>query len=519
MLLHDSLDYFARERPGALCIEFGAQRISYAGALEHTDRLAAALASEGVGSRDRFAVLAKNCLEYPLFYFAGSKTGAVTVPLNYRLAPRELAYIVTDSGAKLVIARGELVEQIERVRGELPDVKTWVSLDGPRPEGWIDYGDWIAAQPARVPEHSGVSEDVLYQMYTSGTTGRPKGAVLSHSAVISNLIQQMAAVTSLPEDHTLVVAPIYHAAAALTVMGSLSTGTSMVIHEDFSPKDVVDALSDGGVTRTMLVPVMIQVCLGMVPDVAERDYTRLHTIIYGASPIASEVLRRAIDVFGCDFTQGYGMTETTAALTFLSPADHRRALAEKPELLLSAGRPLPGTQVRIVDESGAPLPAGSVGEILARGDQIMQGYWNLPDATEEALRGGWLHTGDAGMLDDEGFLYIQDRVKDMIVSGGENVYPREVENALFEHPAVADVAVLGVPDEKFGEAVKAIVVLAAGAEASADDLIAFCREQLAGYKRPRSVDFVSELPRNASGKVLKKELREKYWQGHDRRVS
>jgi fatty-acyl-CoA synthase len=213
------------------------------------------------------------------------------------------------------------------------------------------------------------------------------------------------------------------------------------------------------------------------------------------------------------------MTETTAALTFLSAADHRRALESKPELLLSAGRPLPGTQIRVVDENDRPVPAGTVGEIVARGDQLMRAYWNLPEATAEALRGGWLHTGDAGILDEEGFLYLQDRVKDMIVSGGENVYPREVENALFEHPAVADAAVIGVPDPKWGEAVKAIVVLRKGQQASADELIAFCKDRLAGYKRPRSVDFVDELPRNASGKVLKKEIREKYWQGHTRRVS
>ena len=242
-------------------------------------------------------------------------------------------------------------------------------------------------------------------------------------------------------------------------------------------------------------------------------------IAYGASPIAAETLRRALEVFGCDFAQGYGMTETTAALTFLSAEDHRRALAGEENLLLSAGRPLPGTELRIVEEDDQPVPNGTVGEIVGRGDQIMKGYWNLPEATEEALRGGWMHTGDAGILDDEGFLFIQDRVKDMIVSGGENVYPREVENALFEHPAVADVAVIGVPDEKWGETVKALVVVREGADVTPDDLVEFCKGQLAGYKRPRSVEFIPELPRNASGKVLKKDLREKYWEGHDRRVS
>ncbi len=519
MLLHDSLDYFAREKPDALCIEFGERRIPYREAHAQVNRLARALASQGLGPGDRFAILAKNCAEYPFFYFAASKCGAVPVPLNYRLAPPELAFIVRDAGARLVVARADLVATLDSVRDELGDVKTWVSLDGPRPEGWIDYAEWLAGQQGGAPEHRGEADDDLYQMYTSGTTGRPKGAVITQAAAAANLIQQIAAVKTLPDDHTLVVAPLYHAAAALTALGSMSYGGSMLVQEDFSPVEVVKALSEGGVTRTTLVPAMIQACLVMVPDAAQRDYARLHTIIYGASPIAADVLRKAIEVFRCDFTQGYGMTETTAALTFLSPADHRRALESKPELLLSAGRPLPGTEVRIVDENDQPVPAGTVGQIVARGDQLMRGYWNMAEATEEALRGGWMHTGDAGILDEEGFLFIQDRVKDMIVSGGENVYPREVENALFEHPAVADVAVLGVPDEKFGEGVKAIVVLRAGQEASEDDLVEFCKGRLAGYKRPRSVDFIAELPRNASGKVLKKELREKYWAGHERRVS
>jgi acyl-CoA synthetase (AMP-forming)/AMP-acid ligase II len=217
--------------------------------------------------------------------------------------------------------------------------------------------------------------------------------------------------------------------------------------------------------------------------------------------------------------QGYGMTETTAAATYLFPADHRRALAGEPNLLLSAGRPLLGTEVRIVDDDGAAVPNGTIGEVAVRGPQLMRGYWNLPEPTAEALRGGWMHTGDAGILDDEGFLYIQDRVKDMIVSGGENVYPREVEDVLFQHPAVADVAVIGVPDERWGEAVKAIVVRKDGETVDADALLTYCKGQLGGYKRPRSVEFIEALPRNPSGKVLKKDLREKYWAGQSRRVS
>jgi acyl-CoA synthetase (AMP-forming)/AMP-acid ligase II len=519
MLLHDSLDFTARETPDALCVECGPDRLNYRQALEHTNRLANALVSAGLAPGERFSVLAKNCLEYPFFYYAGSKSGAVPVPLNYRLAAAELAYIVQDAGSKLVVARGELVELIDSVRGELTEVKTWVSMDGPTPEGWINYRDWIAAQPDQAPEHRSANDDDLYQMYTSGTTGRPKGAILPQNSVAANLLQQMGPVPAHPGEHTLIVAPMYHAAAALTALGSISTGTSMLIHEDFSPADVVDALSTGGVTRTTLVPAMIQACLVLVPDAAERSYERLRLIIYGASPIAADVLKNAIDVFGCEFCQGYGMTETTAAVSFLTNADHQRALAGEPRFLLSAGRALPGTQIRIVDDNDESVPNGTVGEIVARGDQMMRGYWNLPEASSEALKGGWMHTGDAGILDDEGYLFIQDRVKDMIVSGGENIYPREIEDALFKHESVADAAVIGVPDEKWGESVKAIVVLRDGQSADGEDLIAHCKSLLASFKCPRSVDFSDVLPRNASGKVLKKDLREVYWKGQDRRVS
>jgi fatty-acyl-CoA synthase len=338
--------------------------------------------------------------------------------------------------------------------------------------------------------------------------------------VTSNAIQMMLGVPAMgPEERCLVVAPMYHAAAAVTCFLATLGGACLHIQADFNPFEVVRVLSEEGITTTTLVPAMIQACLVMVPDVAERRYDRLRLITYGASPISEQTLRRALEIFQCDFAQGYGMTETTAALTLLNPADHRRALAEKPGLLLSAGRALIATEVRVVDENDDPVPAGSIGEVVGRGPQLMRGYWNLPEASAESLRGGWMHTGDAGIIDADGYLYIQDRVKDMIVSGGENVYPREVEEVLYQHPAIAEAAVIGIPDDTFGEAVKAIVVLREPGGATAEVIMDFCRGKLGGYKRPKSVDFVTALPRNPSGKVLKKELREPYWKGHTRRVS
>ncbi len=519
MRLHDYVDFLGREHPDWEFAVCGDRQLSYGEALAESNRLANALAGAGLARGDRFSYLSKNSLEYPLLFIAASKIGAVPVPLNYRLAPLELAYIANDSGSRILIARGEYVDAIDGIRSELKTVETFIGLEAPAHAGWESYASWVGAQPATAPECEVQPDDDLYQMYTSGTTGRPKGAIVTHRALLSQLSQQIPAFEVTSDDRTLIVAPLYHAAAAVTAMGCIVLGSPMVIHEEFDPTAVVRALSEERITRTTLVPAMIQACLVFVSDVAERSYDNLRLIVYGASPIAAEPLKRAMEVFGCDFAQGYGMTETTAQLTLLTPDDHRAALAGRPELLLSAGRPIPGTQVRIVDENDRPVPNGTIGEIVGRGPQLMRGYWNLPEASAEALAGGWMHTGDAGILDDEGYLYIQDRTKDMVVSGGENVYPREVENVLFEHPAVADVAVIGVPDEKWGEAVKAIIVLREGESATSEEIIDFCRGKLAGYKRPRSVDFIDALPRNASGKVLKKDLREKYWVGHTRRVS
>src|SRR5215813_2103033 len=518
MRIHDYLDLFARDQPESEFLVFRGRSLSYAAACAEANRIANGLIEAGIAPGERVAILSKNCAELILFYYGAFKAGAVPVPLNYRLAPREWAYIVNDAGAKLLVAQGDLAAAVAAVRDQLGSVRQAIAIEAAPPSGWRAWADWLSGQSEASPQNWIDDAADAYQMYTSGTTGLPKGAVLKHRAVASNVEQLRMFVRLAPRERYLIVAPLYHAAAAISSFCAISWGAALYIQEDFVPQHIVDALSAERINAALLVPAMIQACLVMVPDVAARRYDQLRMIVYGASPIAEETIRRAVDVFKCDFMQGYGMTETTASLTFLTAEDHQRALRERPQLLLSAGRALLGTAVRVVDDRDQPVPPGVIGEIVGRGPQLMSGYWNLPDATAEALRGGWMHTGDAGTMDAEGYVFIEDRVKDMIVSGGENVYPREVENVLFDHPAVADVAVIGVPHERWGEAVKAIVVAQPGSSPTPEELLAFCKTRLGGYKCPRSVDFIDALPRNPSGKVLKRELREPYWKGHKRRV-
>jgi acyl-CoA synthetase (AMP-forming)/AMP-acid ligase II len=519
MLVHDYLDYHAREHAAFDFAVQGTRRVTYREAVAEANRVANAFLGAGLRAGDRVAILSKNSIEYLFLYYGAFKAGVVSVPLNYRLAPAEWAYIINDAQAKMLVAAGEYVNAADGIRCELQTVEGLVAVNREPPAGWVDYRRWIADRPETTPDQAIKEDDDIYQMYTSGTTGRPKGAVLTHRAVCANIAQFSPIYKGEPGQRGLIVVPLYHATAAYTAFLGVSWGCCGYIQEDFNPGDVVRALSEENIAAVTLVPAMIQASLVAVPDVVERRYDCLKWISYGASPIAEETLKRAMETFGCDFGQGYGMTEATCVITYLGPEDHRRALREKPELLLSAGRPLVGTEIRIVDENDAPVASGDVGEIVARGPQLMRGYWNMPDESAEALRGGWLHTGDAGMMDDEGYVYIQDRVKDMIVSGGENVYPRGIEDVLFQHPAVADAAVIGVPDEQWGETVKAIVVLRQGATATEEEIIDFCRGRLGGFERPRSVDFIELLPRNPSGKVLKRDLREPYWAGRRRRVA
>jgi acyl-CoA synthetase (AMP-forming)/AMP-acid ligase II len=517
--LHDLLEYWARERPAAEFAIAGGRRLTYAEAAAVTNRLANRLLALGCRKGSRVAVLAKNAPWYPLLYFAAAKAGVVLVPVNWRLTPSEWVGILNDAEPSVLIVGDDHVAGTDDIRAELTEIEHFVAEGADRGSGWSALERWVTDGPATPPDVEVSASDALYQMYTSGTTGMPKGAVLSHGAVAWNVVQVSLAHPVSPGDRGLVVLPMFHAAVIPAAFSVVGRGGSLVILDAFDPEQVVRALDRERISVATLVPAMLQACLVAVDDVTDRRYEFLRSIYYGASPIAEDTLRRAIEAFSCGFVQSYGMTEAAQALTFLTAADHRLALDARPELLLSAGRPAPGTTLQVVDATDAPAPTGTPGEILARGPQLMSGYWRRPDETEQTLRGGWLHTADVGRIDDDGYLFVEDRIKDVIVSGGENVYPTVVERVLFEHPAIAEAAVIGVPDERWGETVKAVVALRPATTCSEGEILAFCRPRLAGFQRPRSVDFVDALPRTATAKVLKRVLREPYWAGRDRRVS
>lgn len=520
MLLHNFLEFFGREYADQPFAEYQGQTLSYGEADAWANRFANSLLASGLAKGDRFAWLSKNNLEICLMFFGASKVGIIPVPLNYRLAPREWAYIVSDAESLMLFCEDEYASGIDSVKSEIPSVKRWVTLGSDsKPEGWQTLSDWLE-EDATKPAASVCESDQCYQMYTSGTTGLPKGAMISQGNVTNNIQMAHLASSITPrQERNLIVAPVFHAAAALSMMAMVASGSTLVIHHEFVPARVVQSLDEEAITMTTMVPAMIQACLVAVPDIATRKFEKLRLISYGASPIAQETLQKAMSVFGCGFAQGFGMTELTCIATNMTPAVHERAASGESGLLLSAGRPQMGTEIKIADENDEELPRGQVGQILVRGPQTMMGYWRLPEATDSALKGGWMHTGDAGYMDEEGFIYIQDRIKDMIVSGAENIYPAEVERAIFEHPAVADTAVVGIPDEQWGETVLAFVALKPGQTLELETLQAFCRERLAGYKIPSKLEIIDAIPRNASGKSLKTKLRQPYWEGKQRQVS
>jgi acyl-CoA synthetase (AMP-forming)/AMP-acid ligase II len=508
------LRWRATRHPERPALWFRGRETSWRELDRRASRVANALARAGVRAGDRVCLLDKTSDAAFEVIFGIAKAGAVFAPVNWRLAPPEIAFVLNDAEAPVLFVGDEHAEVARAIRPELAKLRALVRF-GAGPEDAIAYEAWRDTAPDADPELDTAEDETAWQLYTSGTTGLPKGAELSHRNLLATAAAGALGFGEVRQgDVGLVSAPLYHIGGAGYALAQLYAGASLALVREFVPAEILRTIAERRVNHTFWVPAMLLFLMDH-PDCPNTDLSSLRSVLYGASPIPEALLQRALDVFGCQFIQAYGLTETTGAICLLPAEDH---VAGSPRLR-SCGRPVFGARMRVVDGAGRDCPPSVVGEIVARGEQVMKGYWRRPEASAEAIRDGWFHTGDAGYFDADGYLYIHDRVKDMIVSGGENVYPAEVENALAAHPAVADVAVIGVPDERWGEAVKAVVVLRPGASADERELLDFCRDRIASYKRPRSVDFVDALPRNPTGKILKRELRERYWKGKERRVN
>jgi long-chain acyl-CoA synthetase len=470
-----------------------------------SSQVANALTAEGVKPGDRVAVLSKNVPEFFQVAFACSKIGAILVGLNWRLSAREIAAIVADAAPTMIIA-GKPHEAL---------------LTGEERIVWLgeQFDSWRDAAASTDPEFQCQPDDVCLLLYTSGTTGLPKGVMLTNRSM--ELSPQVAQVAwAFDKDSVnLLSMPLFHIGGIGYGISSMCFGGHTVLLRDVDPLVIFQCIEQYKITHAFFVPAVINMLLN-TEGVETTDFSSLQRMVYGASPIGDAVLRRAIDVFGCAFSQAYGMTETSGTVVSLPPADHDPE-GPRTHLLRACGKPLPWTEVRLIDpKTMTDVVAEGVGELWLRSQQVMAGYWNNPSETAAAITPeGWLRTGDAATQDDDGYIYLVDRFKDMIVSGAENIYPAEVENVLGDHPAVSEVAVIGVPHERWGETVKAIVVLRSDKRAEERELIDFTRARLATYKCPTSIEFAESLPRNASGKLLKKDLRQPYWIGHDRAVN
>ncbi|MGE4322140.1 MAG: long-chain-fatty-acid--CoA ligase [Sphingobium sp.] len=507
----DAVRHYGQDHPEAIALIFEDRRTRFADLDTRADRVAAAILAAGVPKGGRIAYLGKNSDVFFEIVLGAMRSGTCLVPINWRLAPPEMDYIARDSDVSLLFAGEDFLDRAGALAARV------ICIEGARGAiqgyaDWRDAGGDGTALPPIDPEAS------FLQFYTSGTTGHPKGVITTnaryaaHLARFATLDKPWIRGTGIG-DVILVPMPNYHLSGGGTGLEALFFGSTVVVQREFSPAGWLDAIAQYKVNRAFLVPAALRLVLDD-PRLPGLDVSSLNYVSYGASPIQPEVLSQALELLGCQFVHLYGMTECMASITALDPHEHTLDFGPR---MKSVGLPLPEMEIRIVDADGKEQPVGETGEIQLRAPFTMVGYWNRPDASAEAYaEDGWMRTGDAGYKDADGYLYIRDRVRDMIISGGENVYPVEVENAVTSHPAVEEAAVIGIPDARWGEAVAAIVVPRAGETIDADALIAWTRERIARYKCPRSVHVVEELPRNASGKVLRRTLREAFWTADQR---
>ena len=517
MGLHELLPKAVRLYPEKEAVVCGDLRMNYREFAARVWRLAHGLQSLGIVKGDRVAVLHENTHEYLEAYFAAAHLGVILVSLNYRLAPKELTGILNDSESRLLIAEGLFHDKAEDLPKEVSTLERIIwTRDESHPLNGEDvrYEALLKKQPADPPPSAAISDDdVAHLYYTSGTTGRPKGVMLTHRNVKSHALGTVAELHLTDRDRWFHVAPLFHLADAWATFALTWVGGKHVLVPSFDAGGVCRLIQAERITLSNLIPTMLNMMVNH-PDVRKFDYSSLRVVLSGGAPIAPETVRKIVDAFGCDYIQTYGMTETSPYLTLSILKEHLKNLSPEAQLEFKAktGREFIGVSLRVVDDNGndVAMDEQQVGEIIVKGDTVTPGYWRMPDETRKAFRDGWLYTGDLAVMDAEHYVNIVDRKKDMILTGGENVYSSEVENVLYTHPDVLEAAVIGIPDAHWGEAVKACVVLKEGHLATEEEIIAYCRKDLAGYKTPKSVDFLKTLPKTGSGKIFKKGLREPY---------
>lgn len=501
---------WAEEKPDAIALEQDGNAITFRELEERTCKIVAMLSDKGVRKGDRIAWLGKNAKHYFELFYAAGRVGVVMVPVGWRLAAPEVAYILEDTAAKLLFTGEGLDDLAHKACSQMNDPPEIIDTRSAR--------EAIGTAPANEFEPAG-PDDAVLQLYTSGTTGNPKGAVLTNRNLFA--LRLPAENADLPwsswdEDEAILVCmPCAHIGGTGLGIMAMAAGIRGIVQAEFTPDGVLDGFEQG-ITRLFIVPAALQMVV-QHPRAKTTDMSAVKYVLYGAAPIPLDLLREAVKTIpAAGFLQCYGMTETTGTIAILPPEDHD---LDGNDRMRSAGKAVPGTELKIVGENGEELPYGQVGELICKSPSNMACYWNLPEATESSLIDGWMHTGDAAYMDEDGYIFIQDRIKDMIISGGENVYPAQVESAIYGHPAIAEVAVVGVPDDTWGEAVKACVVAKPGADIDEADIIAWTKERLAGFKVPKTVDVIEMMPRNASGKILRRELRAPYWEGRERQVN
>ncbi|MDT5017312.1 MAG: hypothetical protein QOD39_3472 [Mycobacterium sp.] len=515
MYLTQSLHRNLQQNPDGAATIYRDRTRTTAESVDRIARLAGALTGLGVQRGDRVGILALNSDRYHEYFYAVPWMGAAVNPVNIRWSPAEIAYSLVDSDTRVLFVDDAFAPMIPALHEQFPGLTTVIHCgDSDLTADVLGYETLIADNSAIEDSRTG-GDELLGVFYTGGTTGHPKGVMLSHDNVLSSALGGLASGQFItPRGRIMHAAPMFHLAAFGAWTAACLAGSTHVIVPMFSPAEVMRAIAEHRVTDTLLVPTMVQMLVDD-PAIADSDLSSLAHLVYGASPMPEALLERARKALpAVGFTQGYGMTEMAPVVALLLPADH-----DNPALRGAAGRAAPHVEVRIVDPDGHDVPRGEVGEVVARGDNVMLGYWNRAEDTAAAIRDGWMHTGDGGRMDENGYIFIVDRIKDMIITGGENVYSAEVENALASHPAVAACAVIGVPDSEWGERVHAVAVLLPGQQATVDEIRTHCKTLIAGYKAPRSVDFVDALPMSGAGKILKRELRKQYWDDTGNQVS